>query len=267
MEALGNLAGGTAHDMNNVLAVVLALSTNLERDSRLPAHVTAEIAALTEAARRGRALVQDLLRFTHGDELKPKPVRVANILESVRASMSRLISPNISIRLDAESNATVSGDEEQLYRTFMNVSINAADALGERGNITLRLSEVDVAEHDMLPPGRYVRVEVLDDGPGMDRVTRHRAIEPFFTTKSTGAGSGLGLAMAYRTIERHRGTLTLESELGRGTSVVFLIPACQSVKPSESAALRETEGGEVSGLRVLLVDDDDLVRNACATIL
>ena len=258
MESLGNLAGGLAHDMNNVLGAILGLSTthlDLQPEgTRL--HTTFE--TITKACLRGRNVVKSLLDFARKDMAGERSVALNGLLQEEARLLERTIPANISIRLDLDSGlGTILGDPDALSLLLMNLCMNAVDAMPEGGRLTLSTRS--------LLDGR-VLLAVADTGMGMMPETLEHALEPFFTTKPQGKGTGLGLSLAYSTVKTHRGELNLQSRLGQGTTIEMRFPVAKA-KDVPPAQVAPGSAPAASSLRVLLVDDDDLIQSSVAAQL
>ncbi|BDU68307.1 hypothetical protein GETHOR_04080 [Geothrix oryzae] len=257
MESLGNLAGGLAHDMNNVLGAILGLATthlDLQPEgSRL--HATFE--TITKACLRGRNMVKSLLDFARKDMAGERSVPVNRLIQEEARLLERTIPPNIAITLDLSPSVEgILGDADALSLMLMNLCVNAVDAMTEGGRLTL-----STRLHD----GQVV-VTVADSGTGMAPETLERALEPFFTTKPQGKGTGLGLSLVYSTVKAHHGELNIQSWSGQGTSIEMRFPA---VETRSEPAGPGTSGPSASAqpLNILLVDDDELIRSAVSAQL
>lgn len=264
LQALGTLAGGVAHDMNNVLTVVLGLSTVLAQDVPADDPAATDLQHIMAAARRGRSLVENLLGFARKRRYKREKLSLDDTLASVLAILLRSFPKGITIESSLnDSGALVECDEPQLVQALLNVCLNARDALPEGGTLKITSTREIIAEGDRaeLFPGWYAKVEIRDDGVGMDPETVTRALEPFFTTKDVGKGTGLGLAMVYGVISDHGGTVAIESTPGHGTTVSLWLPEIEHapVKPSKWIQHSEPARGVAT---LLLVDDERLVRRA-----
>jgi signal transduction histidine kinase len=245
MEAIGRLAGGVAHDINNVLTAIAGMVWIIQAecgDAEAVSVSHADVGLIANACERGRALVQDLLSFARRDELEAEPLAANAVVAASEQLLRRTLPPSLrlSTRIEAIDDKIL-GDGNQLQNVLVNLVLNAADALGGQGEIRLRSANVEVDGEaavlgHQLDAGSYVLLEVSDDGPGMEPEVLARATEPFFTTKERGKGTGLGLSMAFATIERHGGWLALESELGQGTTVSALLP-----RPAKSTKTEVTE--------------------------
>ena len=229
MEAIGQLAGGVAHDMNNVLAAVLGSAAALETEFDSGDPRLDDVANILAACRKGRDLTRDLLGFARKGKYLKETVQLNDIVSKAASLLSRTIPKKLDIRLQlAQELEVVEGDRGQLHHALMNVCLNAADAMGDHGSLVIStrnvfLDEAAGARVGRLPAGRYAEVQVADTGIGMDENSIRRAFEPFFTTKPEGKGTGLGLSMVYGVSRNHGGATTIESGVGQGTVVTFLL--------------------------------------------
>jgi signal transduction histidine kinase/CheY-like chemotaxis protein len=259
LESLGTLAGGVAHDMNNVLAAILGLAeVHLVRQpAGSPIHQAFEIIA--QAAVRGGKLVKSLLTFAHQSSSERLELDLnATLRDEIRLlACTSLVNVHLEVDL-APDLRPIHGDAGALTHALMNLCINAADAMSENG--TLRLSTRNVDPD-------WVEVMVEDTGSGMSKEILDKALDPFFTTKEVGKGTGLGLSTVYATVKAHGGHLDIHSEPGVGTRVSLRFPACSQAR----VAAVEPRGTHVEPfqgpLTVLVVDDDDLVQNSMRAML
>lgn len=260
MESLGNLAGGVAHDMNNVLGAILGMAT-LQLDLQpegAPLHRTFQ--TITKACLRGRNMVKGLLDFARKDVAgQRRPVALGALVQEEIRLLERTLPANIEVQEALDPAAgPILGDPDALGLVLMNLCVNAMDAMPEGGRLTL-------ATH-ALPSGE-VLLTVSDTGTGMAPEVLERALDPFFTTKAHGKGTGLGLSQAYSTVKAHGGSLELRSRPGEGTIVTLRFPAAPAAEPMPSAAGVPPRPLPAEALDLLLVDDDDLVQAAVSSQL
>jgi PAS domain S-box-containing protein len=273
LEAIGQLAGGVAHDFNNLLTVILGYCDMIARANRLPEEAARDLAEVQLAARRAAALTGQLLAFSRQQPAKPQRVRVDCVIGETEAMLRRLVGEDIEIRtVLAHALPEVRIDPNQLTQVFMNLVINARDAMPRGGKVTLEAAPVEVDEsyaagHAGPAPGRYVLLAVSDTGHGMDAATCARVFEPFFTTKPRGKGTGLGLATVYGIVKQAGGHVSVYSEVGTGTTFKILLPAL-GVEHAPAPAPTEPESERPRGSeRVLLVEDEAVVRQFTAKAL
>ena len=261
MEALGTLAGGITHDFNNILGAIV-INTELamlELDIDSPARESLPL--ILKAANRGRDLVRQIVTFSRQRERDRKPVRIAPTIREGMALLRSTFPDSIEVHesIGAEEE-TVLADAAQLHQILSNLCQNASLAMcGGRGLIDVKLEPVQVdaslaARHSELKPGSYVRLTVADSGCGMSRETLERVFEPFFTTRSLGEGSGLGLSVVHGIVRGYGGAITAYSEVGKGSTFSVYLPChLQEVPPPEAPEPQEVKTGSE---RILLVDDD-----------
>jgi PAS domain S-box-containing protein len=265
LSALGQLAGGVAHDFNNIVQGVAGCASIIGRYSNDPAKVKKYAKMLEDAAWRGASITRRLLALARQDVLQTEAIEVPRLLEDLRSMLSHTLGANIEIRLELGLNlAPALADKGQLEAVLVNLAVNSRDAMRNGGEIVISAETETVAAGQRatgLQPGSYIRLVVADNGIGMNAALLKRAVEPFFTTKGPGKGTGLGLSMARGFAEQSRGALAVASEPGRGTRVTLWLPAAEAdvVKPEQSEdVLNAVASGRP---RVLLVDDEKVIRD------
>ena len=262
MEAIGQLAGGIAHDLNNLLTPVIGGLDLIQRgahDERLK-----RLAAnALEAARRGERLTRQLLTFSRGHKFKIEPIDLGEIVGSMTDLLRRTVGSSVGVTLDIDSDARwVTSDATQIEVALINLALNARDAMPQGGTIVVSTEKAQV-EHK-----NFVALIVKDTGTGMTPEVAARASDPFFTTKSTGKGTGLGLAQAAFIAAQSGGSLQIDSQVGRGTSIRMLFPAATPNMPPalvKPAAAPTNANGSFA--EIMIVDDDDYVRTFVADAL
>jgi PAS domain S-box-containing protein len=259
--ALGRLAATLAHEFNNVLMGIQSTTEMLQRTAPLPA-VQTGVASIRGSVQRGRRITQDVLRFTRSPEPELEPVRLDQLLMQLAPDFQDLAGPNIHVlvRAATDRNLTVAADRQQLEQAFINLILNARDAMPAGGSITIGLEQRAPRPVDR---GPMVAITVEDTGTGMSSDTVSLVFEPLFTTKKSG-GTGLGLAIVHQIIERHRGEIEVDSELGKGTVFEILLPLSDGVQPSD-APPRAMSKHQVR--RLLLVEDDETIATGLAAVL
>src|SRR5215211_7655224 len=266
MEAVGQLTGGIAHDFNNLLTAVLGSLALLRK--RLPAgdpRIARLLDNAVQGAERGAALTQRLLAFGRRQALRPEIVHIPTLIGGMAALLRSSLGSSVQIRLHLpEGLPPVEVDVNQLELALLNLAVNARDAMPDGGTLTVtaRKDRMVSAPDGGLPPGSYVVLSVADTGQGMDEAILARAMEPFFTTKGVGKGTGLGLAMVHGFAAQSGGRLVLQSTVGAGTSAELWLPQADGVAPSTLPASAGAEPAipkPTRRLAVLVVDDDPLV--------
>ncbi len=266
MQALGQLAGGVAHDFNNVLQAISGAISLIERRAECPETVRRFARTAAASAERGAAVARRLLTFARRGDLRAAPVNAAELLRDTAGILAHTLSAQLTVRVEAATDAGwLMADGPQLQTVLVNLAANARDAMQDGGTLTLRAASETVmpgAAHPAgLRSGRYVRLDTADTGTGMEAATLARATEPFFTTKPIDKGTGLGLAMARGFVEQLGGGIAIESAPGRGTTVHLWLPVAD---PPGREPPRATSTSAAEGTRVLLVDDEEAVRATMA---
>jgi PAS domain S-box-containing protein len=274
MQALGQLAGGIAHDFNNVLQAVSGAMALIGRRPEDQDGIRRLVRLAGEATERGAAITRRLLAFGRRGDLRAEAVDAAVLLPNLREILVHTLGASIDVQIRVEADLPpIVADKSQLETSLINLATNARDAMPRGGRLVLSAAAEFVdrpapGSSGAIDAGRYVRLSVADTGSGMDAATLVRACEPFFTTKSIGAGSGLGLSMAKGFAEQSGGGMRVESAAGRGTTVTLWLPVApvEAAVPAADAppvSIAEPEpepAGAPHRDRVLLVDDEDAVR-------
>jgi two-component system cell cycle sensor histidine kinase/response regulator CckA len=271
MEAVGRLAGGVAHDFNNILTAILGCADLLldELPDGAPQREDAE--QIREAGLRAAALTRQLLAFGRRESVEPVPLNVNAVVANVEKMLRRVIGEDIELvaKLDPAAG-TVVADAGQLEQVIMNLVVNARDAMPDGGRLTIETANVELdadyaARHLAVTPGPHVMLAVTDTGVGIDDATLRRIFEPFFTTKPNGRGTGLGLATVYGIVKQNRGSIVVDSEPGRGSTFRVYLPR---VAPPASAQPVRAEAPARGGHETVLVaEDDDDVRRLARRVL
>jgi two-component system, cell cycle sensor histidine kinase and response regulator CckA len=262
MEAIANLAGGLAHDFNNLLMVILGYADELERELKndLDRRHATEI---KQAATMAGSISKQLLTLSRREVVNADVLDVDGVIGEIQTLIARSLGSGCKLALELGSPAGfVRGDRNRLKQVFLNLALNARDAMPQGGEMRIASSLIEIGEESPqwreCRPGRYVRIQVTDSGQGMDAATLARIFEPFFTTKRSGTGTGLGLAMVHAIIVQSEGYVSASSEIGRGTSFEILLP--RAGKPQKVGETREETAVNEAATTVLLVDDEDSVR-------
>ena len=270
LEAVGRLAGGVAHDFNNMLSVVLANADFGLEAVRKGDPLYVDLTEIRGAAERAAGLTRQLLAFSRRQILEPEVLSLNHVIKGIEGMLRRLIGEDIAVTLDlAKELANVRADPGQIEQVIMNLAVNARDAMPRGGRLVLATTNTDVdpawgATHG-LPPGRFVVMSVRDTGVGMDAATRQRIFEPFFTTKEKGKGTGLGLSTVYGIVTQSGGHIRVESEPGRGATFRIYLPL---VEAAVEEARRRPEPARARGQEtVLVVEDEEVVRRVIERIL
>lgn len=261
MESLGQLSGGVAHDFNNMLGGIIGFSellSDLVEDNSEEADY---VRYILEAANSAADLTAKLLAFSRKGKMVSTPFSLHKTCETALSLLSRTINKNIQIQSELEAEwQSVTGDPSQIQNAILNLCINAKDAMPEGGELLIRTENVDLFEFNSygLSSGKYLKLLVSDTGTGIPDDLLHKIFEPFFTTKDTGKGTGLGLAAVYGAVKNHSGEITIDSEMGVGTTFTVLLPVVDMVTEIENGERPVLE--KSINKRVLVVDDEKILR-------
>jgi PAS domain S-box-containing protein len=271
LEAIGQLAGGVAHEFNNTLTAIRGYATLVHEQLEDGSPLRRDVCQILGSAERAASLPRQLLAFGRKQVLNPRPIDLTAVTETTVELLRPLLDPAIVLAtsLDPEIPPT-RADPTQVEQVIVNLVLNASDAIAGHGTIdvTTRLTEVDAAQaaHHAVAAGTYIALGVSDTGCGMDEETRARIFEPFFTTKEEGKGTGLGLSTAYGLVRQGGGFLTVESLPGRGTTMTMHLPLRPAAAPTPLVEPARGDGAERQGIAVV-VDDERAVRTVCAALL
>ena len=264
MESVGRLAGGVAHDFNNLLTVIAGYTQGLKRTTT--GETREKVDQIRMAADRAAALVSQLLAFSRKQPLQAQPLDLNLVIRNMGDMIRGVLSEPIDLILDlAPSLGSVEADPHQLEQIVLNLSTNARDAMPGGGRLVIKTwnelasgAAKSVASLGADPFMNYVGLSITDNGHGMDQATQSRVFEPFFSTKPPGKGTGLGLSTVYGTVKQSRGHISVESEVGRGTTFTILLPCTERAlrQDLEPSHVNHTTGKET----ILLVEDDPAVR-------
>lgn len=272
MEAIGNLAGGIAHDFNNLLLVILGYSSLLLESMEPSDARRAEVVEIERAAMRAAALTQQLLAFGRKQLLKPKIIKLSDVVTGVETMLRRLIGEHIELTVRTSSElGCVGADPSQMEQIIINLAVNARDAMPRGGKLIIETTNVNLDQAQAaqvgVVSGPYVMLTVTDHGVGMDHATQARIFEPFFTTKEMGKGTGLGLATVFGIVQQSGGSICVDSELGKGTTFRVYLPRTDVTEEGK----RESSYPDLAALRgsetILLVEDEEQVRALVRTLL
>lgn len=265
MEVVGRLAGGVAHDFNNILTVLMLNLDRLQSEQDLPEPAQAVVAQLAEASERAASLTHQLMLFSRKQAMKSAPLDINEALANLLKLLERLLGANIQMKqIQGAPNLWVDADAGMIDQAILNLCINARDAMPHGGALTLVTSAV---ECDHLPnhlateskPGSYVRIDVIDTGCGMEKEVIKHLFEPFFTTKEVGKGTGLGLASVHGIVHQHKGWIQVESVPGQGTTFRIYLPRI-TVPVAPVVPITPPISQQNWSETILLVEDEDPVR-------
>ena len=265
MEAVGQLAGGVAHDFNNILTAIVGYTDLLAGELGGNVRHLEDLEEIRKAARRAAALTRQLLAFSRKQVLEPRIIDMNDVVLNLDKMLRSLIAENIELKTELADNlAAARADPNQIEQVIMNLAINARDAMPDGGTVTIEtgnatLDDAYAAQHVSVIPGEYVMLAVSDTGCGMDEKTKSRVFEPFFTTKPVGRGTGLGLSTVYGIVKQTGGNIWLYSEPGKGTTFKIYLPAIAAL-PEDIGKVAPAEAVQRGGETVLVVEDDEQLR-------
>ncbi len=273
MEAVGRLAGGVAHDMNNVLGAIMGFGSVLQAELDPEDPARSDVDHILEACQKGRDVMLNLLGFARKGKYRLELFTLNDRVRQVVELLKHAIPKKITIETELCSDTVqVHGDPTQIHQAIMHICLNAVDAMGDSGTLTLVTDTLNLrtpleSAYPELSPGVYARLMVGDTGTGMDPSTLKKAFEPFFTTKPVGQGSGMGLPMVYGTVLNHGGAATLDSTPDLGTHVTVLLPWGASPSQSLPTVADKRTPSDPAMASVLLVDDEEIIRQAGKRLL
>ncbi|HLY92379.1 MAG TPA: PAS domain S-box protein [Candidatus Angelobacter sp.] len=268
MEALGRLAGGVAHDFNNMLGVIGSYAELLEAKLEASENLRRYCTKILDTTQRAARLTRQLLTFSRKEIVQPTPLETSKALTELSAILPRLIGEDIELAVNLRATGTVVIDKTHFEQVIFNIVINARDAMPGGGQLSIETEDVlrpVLGAGSSFSIGQYVAIRIRDTGIGMEEETRQHAFEPFYTTKEVGRGTGLGLATVYGIVQQCRGEISIDSVPRKGTQVNILLPAASSsamTAPDDSA--REIKKGHGN---ILLVEDEVELRNVNAEFL
>jgi signal transduction histidine kinase/CheY-like chemotaxis protein len=272
LESIGTLAGGVAHDFNNILSVILSFSSLILADLKPGDPIRADVSEIARAGERATELTRQLLAFSRKQVLQPQVLDLGQIVLGMEKMLRRLVSEAIDLSLVVPAEpGRVLADPGQIEQIIMNLTVNARDAMPAGGKLIVEIADANLdpeyaALHHGVVPGRYVMVAVSDTGVGMDVATRERIFEPFFTTKEVGEGTGLGLSTVFGIVKQSQGHIWVYSEPGHGSTFKVYLPRVEQA--TDSLLPAAPEPGSLRGAEtVLLVEDEGQVRAIARAIL
>ncbi len=270
MEAIGQLAGGVAHDYNNILAATNIQLGMLMMDKTLKPEVLEALKDLRRGSDRAASLTRQLLLFSRRQAMQIKPVELNTLLDDVLKMIRRVIGEHIDLNIQSQTQAAwIEADSGMIEQVVMNLAINARDAMPNGGKLTIRINELVISPQDIRNPeartDHFISLTVADEGCGMSEEIQSRIFEPFFTTKGVGKGTGLGLATVYGIVKQHRGWIEVSSKIGKGSVFQVLLPKGGS---QTSVTAEHTQPPIMDGTgTILVVEDEDSVRRPLVLFL
>jgi signal transduction histidine kinase/ActR/RegA family two-component response regulator len=268
LEALGQLAGGVAHDFNNLLTVILAHASRGKRQTAGDLH--GDFVEIERASRRAAEMTRQLLAFARREQLVPRPLSLGALVSGLTGVLRQVVGEHIELRLDiADDLSPVLADPTQLERVLVNLAANARDAMPDGGALELSAGNAPPGEAlpGELPAGEYVVISVVDSGHGMSPEVQARIFQPFFTTKETGKGTGLGLASAYGAVRQMGGSIAVDSAPGRGTRFTIHLPRADVVPAVAARPPAEVDAAKSRRGTILYVEDEPQLQAIASRLL
>jgi CheY-like chemotaxis protein len=272
MEAIGQLAGGVAHDFNNILAAIMMQAGLASTAANLPAETREMLDDSQATSERAANLTRQLLAFSRRQVMQPRQLDLNEIVTNLAKMLQRILGEEVRLQLNLHPRPLLTrADAGMLDQVILNLAVNARDAMPGGGRLFIETGEQTVNENEGIDnpdttPGRYVCLRVTDAGIGIAPEIKSRIFEPFFTTKEPGKGTGLGLATVFGIVKQHGGSITFESEVGRGSTFQILLPA--DAMPAESAGPATAKAALRRGTETILLVEDELgVRTLTRAVL
>jgi PAS domain S-box-containing protein len=260
MQAIGTLAGGVAHDFNNILTAIIGYGNLIKKSVKEGETLRSYVDHILTSSERAANLTKSLLAFSRKQIISPRPVSLNDIVKRTEKILLRVIGEDIELRtVLCDEELTIMADSDQLEQVLMNLATNARDSMPNGGALTIETSNIEMGKgyvitNDLMKPGNYALLSVSDTGAGMDEKTKQRIFEPFFTTKEVGKGTGLGLSIVYGIIKQHNGEINVYSEVGKGTIFRIYFPL---ITPTTEQHLVEIVAVPKGGNEVILIAEDD----------
>lgn len=270
MESIGQLAGGVAHDFNNILTAILGGCEMIGLELQDPRAVAADVDEIRKAGLRASSLTQQLLAFSRRQAANPQVLTPSELAKAMTGMLRRLLIETIELKIDCPPNTgRITADRSQIEQLILNLAVNARDAMPSGGKLIIETSNVEIdpdlaVELHGLRPGPYVMISVSDNGSGMDKETLSHMFEPFYTTKAAGHGTGMGLAVVYGIVKQNGGCITVYSEPGTGTTFKTYFPRVEGALVAQAAPAKPAAGGSET---ILLVEDEEATRKIASRIL
>jgi nitrogen-specific signal transduction histidine kinase len=270
MEAVGTLAGGVAHDFNNILTAIMGFTYVLRMDLKSDDPKIAYVDQILSASQKAASLTQSLLAFSRKQQIDLKLHKMNDIVGQTAGLLKRLLTEDIELKVIlSHRNPTILADIIQIDQILMNLTTNARDAMPKGGILrietgTVTLDEEFIALHGYGEPGEYALLSVSDTGTGMDEKTKEHIFEPFFTTKEVGKGTGLGLSSVYGAVRQHNGYITVDSTLNEGAIFRIYLPLVHRKEKKTSLELSDVQRGSET---ILVAEDDPAVRMLVTDVL
>jgi signal transduction histidine kinase/ActR/RegA family two-component response regulator len=273
LEAMGSLAGGVAHDFNNILSIITLTSENARVIHQHNTEIEKHFSQISFAAQRAAALTRQLLAFSRQQVFKPEIINLNELLTTLLPLLTNLVTERVSIEVMADPDLKlIYVDKTQIEQILLNFIVNSRDAMPNGGSLKIATANITfhnsmTSENLTIDAGSYIKLTIEDSGVGMDTKTKARIFEPFFTTKGD-SGTGLGLSSAYGVISQNKGTISVNSELNKGTKFEIYLPITQHAKTQQQDILTDDKSDlDIKNMRILVVEDQDILRELISEML
>jgi len=273
MEAVGQLAGGIAHDFDNMLMAILTTCHFIKSDWQGEKALLEDVEIIREAGSKAARLTQQILAFSRQQVFTPELLDLNDVVRQTETMLGRLLAEDVSLTFAAGDDiGKITADRLQIERVIINLAVNASDAMPRGGRLSLQTGEVHLGENDgthqeEILPGPYVLLRVTDSGEGLDAQTQQQMFEPFFTTKEQGHGTGMGLSMVYGIVKQSGGHVRVDSKKGVGTEFTIYLPRADDSQVAASTPMVDPEQVQEGSETILLVEDEDIVRRPLVRFL
>ncbi len=270
MEALGTLSGGIAHDINNILGIIIG-AVELAKLKSVNKEIDHYLDMVSSSADRAVNVVKQLLFFTRAKDINLKVVSPKKLLKDIQNILIYTLPKNINIQVEinTDNKTTINCDESLLQQTLVNIAINARDAMPDGGNLIFSVNELtcDETKHKLgiAANSKFLMINISDTGHGIDEATQSRIFDPFYTTKEQGKGTGLGLSIVYRIIKQHNGYIDVTSQVGHGTTFSIYLPIIEELPTEEPP--RQLSQKDEGHRTILVIDDEDMLRSLLTEML
>lgn len=273
LATVGQLAAGIAHDFNNIMAAIVVYTDLLMMETNLSQGGQERLVIIQKQIQRAASLIRQILDFSRRSVMEQSTLDLLPFIKELEKLLGRVLPENIHVQLNfREGEYLLRADPARLQQVFINLALNARDAMPNGGDLRFRIEHVYIESNDFQPladlsPGEWIRVEITDTGKGIDPADLPHIFEPFFTTKPVGQGTGLGLAQVYGIIKQHGGTIDVQSHPGEGAQFTVYLPALQIHDNAVSTEMRTSLKAPGKGEKILLVEDDPTARQALQVVL
>ncbi len=274
MESIGTLAGGVAHDFNNILTSIIGdTDLMMNNENIVNDDIKDSLMSIKDSSLRAGKLVKQLLMFSRKQPVNMKPLNANNIIRNMYKMFNRLLGENINIKTDlCEEDCHINADKGSMEQVLLNLMVNARDSMPKGGNIFVKTKKIIISKENKfqfgnVTPGKYIEIDIEDNGSGMTGEIKNKIFEPFFTTKGEGKGTGLGLSVVFGIVKAHQAGINVYSEPGRGTIFSIYFPVSNKVVVKEKESEKRSLDSQGKGQRILIIEDEEAIQKIAGRIL